>query len=122
MKKTIRRLRLQKDDFIIVKDRETALLLMKCQVGLKLDISIIVAPDGIRRVNRKYLEKILKETGNAGLLSVIADLRNRYPEAELIGVKALKDKREAYCLICDKMIPSPNVVYGITPGHLCTCP
>ena len=64
MKKTIRRLRLKPGDIVVVKDFHMAKALTNVGVmcGIDFKVPIVIAPEGIKRVNRKYLEKLLDKS------------------------------------------------------------
>ena len=64
MKKTIRRLRLQPGDILVVNDPETVRRLSELGSinGVNFNVPIVFAPNGIKRLNREYLEKILKQS------------------------------------------------------------
>lgn len=64
-KKQIRRLRLREGDALVIKESNPAFIFALAQglkdMNFKLKIPIICAPDGIKRLNREYLNKILSE-------------------------------------------------------------
>ena len=60
MKKAIRRLRLRKGDIVVVNDSNLIQSLSQIK-GVEFPVPIIYAPDGIKRVSKEYLQKILKE-------------------------------------------------------------
>lgn len=70
MRKQIRRLRLKKGDIIVVRDPQTMHELIAAAANgdfrdLSVNAPIVMAPEGIKRVSREYLLKILglpKET------------------------------------------------------------
>jgi len=69
MKKAIRRLRLREGDILVVRDQETMHNLMNFFVAnITFSVPILFAPDGVKRVKREYLEKLLKENDGAGII------------------------------------------------------
>ena len=64
MKAQIRRLRLKKGDILVVRDLREANALsgLGSRLGIDFEVPIIVAPDGIKRLSREYLEKILEKS------------------------------------------------------------
>jgi hypothetical protein len=63
-KRAITRLRLKEGDILVVKDQETANRLMAAKGAAKFPHPIVVAPDGIRRLGRKYWEKLIANPGS----------------------------------------------------------
>ena len=63
MKKTIRRLRLKPGDILVVNDPEMGRRLsgLGAISGLSFNVPIVFAPNGIKKLSKKYLEKILKQ-------------------------------------------------------------
>lgn len=66
MIKIIKKLRLKPGDILVVSDFETCKKLIKVHLKeINFSVPIIFAPNGIKRVNRKYLQKVL-DTMNQG--------------------------------------------------------
>jgi hypothetical protein len=59
MKKAIRRLRLRKGDILVVSDVLLAERLSKMYDIVPFKTPIIIAPDGIKRISKEYLNKRL---------------------------------------------------------------
>ncbi len=62
-KAAIRRLRLKPGDMLVVRNHQQADALMGAGplLGLDFDVRIIIAPEGVKRLGRKYLEKLLEK-------------------------------------------------------------
>jgi hypothetical protein len=58
---TIKRLRLKAGDILVVRDLRTAVALMDVgkHIPLRLDIPIVIAPDGIEKITLKQLKDVV---------------------------------------------------------------
>jgi len=69
MKKAIRRLRLREGDILVVSDPDLPRRLSQLHRigggGPPFEVPIIFAPNGLKRVSREYLKKILERMENS---------------------------------------------------------
>ena len=57
--KDLQRLRLEPGDAIVVSDTETMRQLDATKLGLKFSVPIVYAPNGVKRLSLKYLQKLV---------------------------------------------------------------
>jgi hypothetical protein len=61
MRKQLRRLRLKEGDLILMRDQQTCEALVQAAKGLRNipNCPIVIAPEGVHRLNRDYLRRVL---------------------------------------------------------------